>query len=95
MLIYKWIPVLWRGRNKLRMGWVLFRDKRVSRWKKATLLLPVIYFFTPLNLMNFAIPLIGQIDLLIVTLLSIELLERIVDPAIVAEHRRKKDEMPS
>ncbi len=95
MMIYKWIPMLWGARNKFRRGWALFRDERVPNWQKAILFLPVAYFFTPLNLLNFAIPIIGQIDLVLVTLLSIELLERIVDRKIIADHRRDTDELPS
>ncbi len=88
-MIRKWTVLFWKARKKFKLAWALFRDKRVPIWQKGILFLPLIYIFSPLNLLSFAIPIIGQIDDVMIILLSIELLERVVDKDILADHQPK------
>lgn len=78
--------LLWGARGKLRLAWSLVRDPRVPLWQKAIPFLPLIYILSPINLISFAIPIIGQIDDIMLVVLAINLLERTVDPAILADH---------
>jgi uncharacterized membrane protein YkvA (DUF1232 family) len=47
----------------------------------------LIYIFSPLNFLTFAIPVIGQIDDVFLVMLALELFERVVDKTIIAEYR--------
>jgi uncharacterized membrane protein YkvA (DUF1232 family) len=85
-MIHKLLLLVWRGRKKFRLTWALLKDRRVPSWQKAIPFLPLLYILSPLNLLSFAIPIVGQIDDLILVLLAFELLERTVDKEILADY---------
>ena len=88
-MLRKWASLLWTARTRLRLAWMLIKDERVPLWQKAIPFLPMIYILSPLNLISFALPVIGQIDDALLILLAVELMERVVDENILAEHKRR------
>jgi uncharacterized membrane protein YkvA (DUF1232 family) len=85
--MFKPVTLLWTLRKRLSLTWALLKDKRVPMWQKAIPFLPLIYIFSPLNFLTFAIPVIGQIDDVFLVMLALELFERVVDKTIIAEYR--------
>lgn len=94
-MIRKMIAVLLTARDQLQLTMRLLGDKRVPLWQKAIPALPLIYIFSPLNIITFALPIIGQIDDITLIVLSMELFHKVVDESILAEYKPVKIEAPS
>lgn len=60
------LPLLWRG---LKLAWRLFRDRRVPLYLKALPVLALLYVLLPGDLMPDILPVVGQIDDLVVATL--------------------------
>ena len=70
----------------LRLYWRLFRDERVSVWPKAMLVAAVAYVIMPFDLIPDYLPVIGEIDDLVVVLLAARWFVQWCPPAVVREH---------
>jgi uncharacterized membrane protein YkvA (DUF1232 family) len=78
---------IWRlpVRAKLRLAWMLARDRRVPLWVR---LLPpalVIYLAMPLDLVPDFIPVLGQLDDILVSAVGVALLLHFVPRAVLEE----------
>ena len=89
-MVRRWILLLWSVRNRLRLTWNLLTDKRVPRWQKAIPFLPFIYIVSPLNLLTFTIPIIGQLEDALLIMVALDVLERVVDKDILADYRHQQ-----
>lgn len=65
----------------------LLRDARVPLWTKAVVLLPVLYFISPIDIIPDVLLGIGQLDDLGLILGSMRLFEALTPEYIVQEHR--------
>lgn len=70
----------------VRLYWRLFRDRRVSMWAKAVLVLAVVYLLSPLDLLPDTMPFLGEIDDLVVLLAACKAFMYLCPPAVVQEH---------
>ncbi|MGH7823487.1 MAG: YkvA family protein [Candidatus Binatia bacterium] len=69
-----------------RLYWRLFRDRRVSLLAKAWLVLVALYVISPIDLVPFWVPVVGQVDDLLLVLGGLWLYVRLCPPAVVREH---------
>ena len=69
-----------------RLYWRLFRDPRVSVWPKALLAVGVLYVLSPLDLIPDYLPVIGEVDDLVVLIVLCRLFVYLCPPEIVREH---------
>jgi len=90
-----WPPVTagWRGVRIVRhlpqfarLYWRLLRDRRVSIWPKALLVLSVLYVLSPLDLIPDVIPFLGEVDDLIVLIVVCKLFVYLCPREVVREH---------
>lgn len=86
-MLRKSTSLLWTARKRLKLVWKLLQDERVPMWQKAIPFLPLIYIFSPLNFLTLAIPLVGQVDDVLIVMFTLDLLEKVVDDEILAEHQ--------
>jgi uncharacterized membrane protein YkvA (DUF1232 family) len=66
-----------------RLYWRLFRDARVSVLAKALLVLTVVYFVSPFDIIPDFVPVIGEMDDLAVVLSGLWLFIRLCPPEVV------------
>jgi len=72
--------------NFARLYWSLFWDKRAPILPKLVLLLAIIYFVSPLDLVpDFAIPGLGYIDDLAILILSLRYFNKAMPRELLAE----------
>jgi uncharacterized membrane protein YkvA (DUF1232 family) len=69
------------------------RDPRVPWYAKALAIVIVAYALSPIDLIPDFIPVIGYLDELILLPLAIAGVLRLIEPAIMAEHRARAAEM--
>ena len=70
-----------------RLYWRLFRDRRVPLLAKAVLVSAFGYFIWPLDLIpDLLVPVIGEVDDLVIVLSGLYAFVRLCPPAVVAEH---------
>lgn len=67
--------------------WLAARDPRVPFWIKMLAALVAAYALSPLDLIPDFIPVLGYLDEIILLPLAILGLVKLIDPAIMAEHR--------
>ena len=67
--------------------WLSARDPRVPFWIKVLAALVAAYALSPLDLIPDFIPVLGYLDEIILLPLAIIGLVKLIDPAIMAEHR--------
>lgn len=72
--------------------YLVYKDSRISWWKKAYLALIIGYLFSPIDLIPDFIPILGYIDDLILVPLGILLAVRLIDEKILKECRQKAAE---
>ncbi len=80
---YQWLRSLWR---ELRLAWALFNDPRVPTWSKV--LIPAlwgIYFLFPLDILPDVIPVLGEVDDLMLLLLMVRLFINLSPPEVVRD----------
>jgi uncharacterized membrane protein YkvA (DUF1232 family) len=73
-------------RNKLRLGRDIFGDPRVPMWARLVAVALVVYLASPIDLVPDFIPMLGQLDDLLIVMLGAGLLLRSV-PGYVIEER--------
>jgi uncharacterized membrane protein YkvA (DUF1232 family) len=71
--------------------WRLLRDGRVSIWPKALLAVGVLYVLSPIDLIPDVVPVIGEVDDLVVLILLCRLFVYLCPPEVVREHVRRID----
>jgi uncharacterized membrane protein YkvA (DUF1232 family) len=71
--------------NFARLYWRLFRDRRVPILPKALLVLTLVYVVSPLDVMPDFIPVIGEMDDVVVVLSGLWLFIRLCPPEVVRE----------
>ena len=74
-----------------RLYWRLLRDGRVSIWPKALLAVGVLYVLSPIDLIPDVVPVIGEVDDLVVLILLCRLFVYLCPPEVVHEHVRRID----
>jgi uncharacterized membrane protein YkvA (DUF1232 family) len=67
--------------------WLAARDPRVPFWIKALAALIAAYALSPIDLIPDFIPVLGYLDEIVLLPLAIMGLVKLIDPAIMAEHR--------
>ncbi|MBI3783735.1 MAG: DUF1232 domain-containing protein [Deltaproteobacteria bacterium] len=77
--------------NFARLYWRLFRDQRVSRFPKALLVLTAVYIVMPFDLLPDYMPVIGQIDDLVLFLGACKAFMYLCPHDVVQEHVRQID----
>ena len=71
--------------NVARLYWRLFRDRRVSILSKVLLVLTLVYFVWPFDVIPDFIPVIGEMDDLAIVLAGLWLFVRLCPPEVVRE----------
>jgi uncharacterized membrane protein YkvA (DUF1232 family) len=69
--------------NFARLYWRLFRDRRVSVLPKALLVLTLVYAVSPFDIIPDFVPVIGELDDLVVVLGGLWLFVRLCPPEVV------------
>ena len=77
--------------NFVRLYWRLFRDRRVSVWPKALLVAALAYVVLPFDLIPDAIPLLGEVDDLVILIAAARWFLQLCPPDVVREHARAID----
>ena len=77
--------------NFVRLYWRLFRDRRVPIWPKALLVGALAYVILPFDLIPDVLPVIGEVDDLVIVLVAARWFIRWCPPEIVREHARAID----
>jgi uncharacterized membrane protein YkvA (DUF1232 family) len=83
------IEVLRHLPHFVRLYWRLFRDRRVSIWPKALLVVGVLYVLSPLDLIPDVVPVIGEVDDLVVLIILCRLFVYLCPPEVVRDHVRR------
>ena len=73
----------------VRLYWRLMRDPRVSIWPKALLVVGVLYLLSPIDLIPDALPVIGEVDDLVVLVVVCRLFMYLCPPEVVRDHVRR------
>ena len=81
--------------NLVRLYWRLLRDPRVSVWPKAMLLAALAYVALPFDLIPDVLPVVGQVDDVVIVLVAARWFLAWCPPAIVHEHARAIGRAPS
>jgi uncharacterized membrane protein YkvA (DUF1232 family) len=81
----RFLQVLLHLPNFARLYWRLFRDRRVPILPKVLLVLTLIYVVSPLDVIPDFIPVIGEMDDVVVVLSGLWLFIRLCPPEVVRE----------
>ena len=71
--------------NFARLYWRLFRDRRVPILPKALLVLTLVYVISPVDVIPDFVPVIGEMDDVVVVLSGLWLFIRLCPPVVVRE----------
>ncbi len=82
------LPQLQDSRHvrELKLMRRLLLDERVPLWQKAIPVAAAVYLVSPLDLIPDVLPVVGQLDDLVVLLGSMRLFRSLVPPALIEEH---------
>ena len=72
--------------RELKLMRRLLLDERVPLWQKAIPVAAAVYLVSPLDLIPDVLPVVGQLDDLVVLLGSMRLFRSLVPPALIEEH---------
>ncbi|GIW44315.1 MAG: hypothetical protein KatS3mg077_1597 [Candidatus Binatia bacterium] len=86
----KQLAQLW---SNVRLGWRLFFEPRVPWWAKAVLIGTLAYIGLPFDLLPDAVPVLGQVDDLLLLWLAWKLFLRWCPAEVVEEHARAVREL--
>lgn len=75
--------------KQARLAWRLFRDARVPGWAKLIPIAGLLYLLSPIDLIpEMMIPLLGEVDDVVLLLLAVKLFVDLSPPGVVREHLR-------
>jgi uncharacterized membrane protein YkvA (DUF1232 family) len=77
------------ARSKLRLAWRLLRDRRMPLLVKAIIPALVAYLLMPLDIIPDFIPVLGQLDDLLLIMLAVGLICRFTPVELLEEHIRR------
>ena len=77
--------------NFVRLYWRLFKDARVSLWPKALLVLSLLYVVSPVDFIPDLLPLIGEVDDLMIVGFAGWLFIQLCPHEVVREHVARID----
>jgi uncharacterized membrane protein YkvA (DUF1232 family) len=77
--------------NLLRLYWRLLRDARVPLWPKAMLVAALVYVVLPFDIVPDALPLLGQVDDVVILVAAARWFIRWCPADVVREHVRTID----
>ena len=77
------------ARSKMRLAWRLLRDRRMPVLVKAVIPALVAYLLMPLDIIPDFIPVIGQLDDLLLIALTVGLVVRFTPVELLEEHIRR------
>ena len=81
--------------KQARLAWRLLRDSRVSGWAKLVPVAGILYLLSPIDILPEAIlPLVGEVDDIVLLLLAMKLFIDLSPPGVVREHLRDLLKMP-
>jgi uncharacterized membrane protein YkvA (DUF1232 family) len=80
------------ARAKLRLAWRLLCDRRMPALVKAVIPALVAYLLMPLDIIPDFIPVIGQLDDLLLIVLAVGLVVRFAPVQVLEEHIRRLEE---
>ena len=84
------------ARSKLRLAWRLLRDQRMPLLVMAIIPAVVAYLLMPLDIIPDFIPVVGQLDDLLLIVLAVGLVLRLTPAELLEEHlRRLEAEAPA
>ena len=86
-MLRRWIGLLWGANKRIRLTWALLKDNRVPLWQKAIPFVPLVYILSPLNFLTLVVPIVGQLDDVILMFMAMDLLEKVVDKQILADYK--------
>ena len=72
--------------NLLRLYWRLFRDARVAPWPKALLVGALAYVILPFDVIPDMLPVIGEVDDLVIVIVAARWFIQWCPPEVVREH---------
>ena len=81
----RFLQVLIHLPNFARLYWRLFRDRRVAILPKALLVLTLVYVISPLDVIPDFLPVIGEMDDVVLVLSVLWLFIRLSPPEVVRE----------
>lgn len=82
----RWLRLVRHLPNFVRLYWRLFWDRRVSVWPKGLLLLSLLYWVSPIDIISDVIPVVGEIDDLVVLIVVCRLFMYMCPREVVQEH---------
>lgn len=80
----RYFALPWRG--KLAVAWRLWRDRRVPLVPRLLLPAVVLYLLMPIDIIPDFIPVLGQLDDLLVVILALGLFLRLTPRNVMADH---------
>ena len=75
-----------RWRDKLALGFALFGDPRVPAWARIMAVALALYIGTPIDIVPDFIPVLGQLDDVLILMIGAGLLLRSIPRAVLEEH---------
>jgi uncharacterized membrane protein YkvA (DUF1232 family) len=73
--------------KQARLAWRLLRDGRVPGWAKLVPLAGILYLLSPIDILPEAmLPLVGEVDDIVLLLLAVKLFIDLSPPGVVREH---------
>jgi uncharacterized membrane protein YkvA (DUF1232 family) len=85
------LEVLLHLPSLIRLYWRLVRDARVSVWPKALLVAALGYVVLPFDIIPDAIPVLGEVDDLVIVVAAARWFLQWCPPAVVREHAQAID----
>jgi uncharacterized membrane protein YkvA (DUF1232 family) len=85
------LDVLFHLPSFVRLYWRLLRDPRVSIWPKALLVAALGYVVLPFDLIPDAIPLLGEVDDVVILVAAARWFPQLCPPEVVREHAEAID----
>lgn len=75
--------------KQVQLLWALFRDPRTPRTFKGGVWFLFLYLLMPIDIIPDFIPVIGQLDDLLIVVIGLKLLARLCPPELVQEHKNR------
>ena len=73
-------------RAKLQLAWRLFRDPRRRRWRRGVMPVVLVYLASPIDVIPDFIPLLGQLDDLLVLAAGLGLVLWLTPSYVIEDH---------